>query len=351
MKSHLLVLRFSALGDVALAVPVVFAVAKAYPDVRITVVSQPFARTFFDDLAPNVNFMAADIKREYHGIHGLNALFRRLAAKQPTHVADLHGVLRATYLRLRFNLSNQHVAHIHKHRIRRRLLIAGPEHKRLEPLPTAIENYKEVFAQLGFPVETIDFHSIFGPEGGNLNMLPRTVGAKRSWEKWIGVAAFAAHEGKIYPPERMEQVIEKLIEAQPRARIFLFGKGKREDNIYNKWCERWPQCYFVSRNVETIFQELILMSHLDVMISMDSANMHLASLTGTRVVSIWGATHPYAGFLGWNQKESDAVQVDLPCRPCSIFGKKPCARGDFACMTTLMPETIAQKVLSVLAEE
>jgi ADP-heptose:LPS heptosyltransferase len=95
-------------------------------------------------------------------------------------------------------------------------------------------------------------------------------------------------------------------------------------------------------------QELILMSHLDVMISMDSSNMHLASLTNTPVVSIWGATHPYAGFMGWGQSEDNAVQIPLDCRPCSIFGQKPCLRGDYACMRNIAPETIVEKVEKVL---
>ena len=86
------------------------------------------------------------------------------------------------------------------------------------------------------------------------------------------------------------------------------------------------------------------MSYIDVMVSMDSANMHLASLVGTTVVSVWGATHPYAGFMGWNQKEENAVQVTLPCRPCSIFGNKPCRRGDYACLRQIEPSDIIQKI-------
>ena len=90
------------------------------------------------------------------------------------------------------------------------------------------------------------------------------------------------------------------------------------------------------------------MSHLDVMISMDSSNMHLASLTGTPVVSIWGATHPYAGFLGWGQTAENAIQIDLECRPCSIFGQKPCRRGDYACMNRIAPETIIERTNNIL---
>jgi ADP-heptose:LPS heptosyltransferase len=347
MKQHILVIRFSALGDVAMMVPVVYAVAQQYPDVRITVLSRGFARALFDGLAPNVNFMEADLKGEYHGVKGLNALYRRLVAKQFTHVADLHSVLRSEYLRMRFNLGRFHVQHINKHRKCRRRLVSSSR-KSLQQLPTSFENYLDVFTRLGFPVETIDFQSIFPAEGGNLNLLPKAIGQKRSWEQWIGIAPFAAHKGKMYPQEMMQQVISQLIALYPKARIFLFGRGKEEDEVFPKWVQQMPQCTDVGWHLETMHQELILMSHLDVMLSMDSANMHLASLTNTPVVSVWGATHPLAGFMGWKQKPENAIGLDLPCRPCSIYGQKKCKFGDYHCLTGIAPQTIVEKVAAVI---
>lgn len=349
-KEHILVIRFSAMGDVAMVVPVVYSLAQQYPHVRITVLSRTFARPLFEDLAPNVNFMAADLKKEYHGIKGLNALYRRLAAKQFTAVADLHNVLRSEYLRLRFNIGHYRVEHINKHRKGRRRITAKHA-KRLEQQPTSFENYVEVFKKLGYPVE-INFRSIF-PEGekGNLNMLPKGINVKNSFEQWIGIAPFAAHEGKVYPPRLTLQVIEQLLQKYPKARIFLFGRGQQEDQYFKEWCQRHPECLYVSHQLESLHQELILMSHLDAMVSMDSSNMHLASLTGTPVVSVWGATHPYAGFLGWGQSTDNIVQIDLECRPCSIYGQKPCRRGDYACMNGIAPETIVEKIEHILSNK
>ena len=132
----------------------------------------------------------------------------------------------------------------------------------------------------------------------------------------------------------------------------LFGeRGQQEEEWFSKWCQQYQQCTYVGHIVENMRQELILMSHLQVMVSMDSANMHLASLVHTPVVSIWGATHPYAGFMGWNQNPTNAVQVDLPCRPCSIYGNKPCMRGDMACMNQIKPEDIIQRIETVLKQK
>ena len=346
-KQHILVIRFSALGDGVMVVPVVYSLAIQYPNVRITVLSKPIARPLFDDLAPNVSFMEADLKGEYHGVKGLNSLYRRLAAKQFTHVADLHNVLRSGYLRLRFNIGRFRVEHINKHRSARRHLV-GHKKRAKQPLPTSFDNYLEVFSKLGFPIHQPSFTSIFPPEGGNLNLLPAIIGPKRSWEQWIGIAPFAAHPGKVYPPEKMEQVVRQLAQRYPKARFFLFGRGSQEEQYFDQWTKVLPQCVSASTHLETMHQELILMSHLDVMVSMDSANMHLASLTATPVVSVWGATHPNAGFLGWKQSPANAVGIDLECRPCSIFGQKPCKRGDYACLNNIGPEMIVDKVTRIL---
>ena len=115
------------MGDIAMTVPVVYALAQKYPHIRITFLSRPFARPFFEGLAPNVSFMSADIKGEYRGLSGLNSLYRRIVAKNFTAVADLHDVLRSSYLRLRFILANSRVEHIDKHRSERRKLVAQKE--------------------------------------------------------------------------------------------------------------------------------------------------------------------------------------------------------------------------------
>ena len=345
-KEHILVIRFSAMGDVAMVVPVVWSLAHQYPDIRITVLSRTFARPLFEDLAPNVGFMAADLKHEYRGIKGLNALYRRLAAKQFTAVADLHSVLRSEYLRMRFNMGRYRVAHINKHRKGRRR-ITSTSHKQLIQQPTSFQNYVDVFAKLGYPID-IQFHSIFPPKGGNLNMLPANMCVKNSFEQWIGIAPFAAHQGKTYPPRLMQQVIEHLLDKYPKGRIFFFGRGPQEDKYFTEWCEKYPRCINTAHQLDSLHQELILMSHLNLMISMDSSNMHLASLTGIPVVSVWGATHPYAGFMGWGQSTEHAIQIPLDCRPCSIFGNKPCLRKDYACMQNIAPESIVEKVESII---
>jgi len=339
-KEHILVIRFSALGDVAMTVPVVASLAREYPDVRITVLSRELVRPLFDGLPANVGFMSADLKGEHRGVRGLNALFRRLVAKRFTAVADLHDVLRSKYLRMRFNLADYRVEHIDKHRQEKRRLTSSKD-KDLRPLTSAMEAYADVFARLGYPIHDIRYEGHFDEP---LPMLDNPLRCS----PLIGIAPFAAHEGKIYPLPLMQQVIDLLCERHKDAAIFLFGGGQRETDVFHEWAARHAQCVVVADHLGGFSQELSLMSRLHAMISMDSANMHLASLAGTPVVSVWGATHPYAGFMGYDQSLDNAVQADLPCRPCSIYGSKPCRRGDWACLNTITPLSIVEKTERLL---
>lgn len=335
------------MGDVAMMVPVVQSLATTYSDTRITVLSSPFAKAFFSNIAPNVYFMAADVKHEYKGISGLNTLYRRLAAKHFTHIADFHGVLRSHFLRMRFNIARYKVAHIDKHR-RGQHRLTNIHNKQLTQQPTSFSNYADVLAKLGYPIK-ISFKSLFDESGAAPSLLPSSIAPKRDGEQWIGIAPFAAHKGKVYPARLMHQVIEALTKKHPDCRIMLFGRGTNESKHFTQWCEEFPQCTAVYQHAESMNDELALMSHLSVMVSMDSANMHLASLVAVPVVSVWGATHPYAGFMGYGQSTDNAIQLDLPCRPCSIFGQKECYRGDYACMNNIPPESIVAKVETIIS--
>lgn len=337
-----LLIRFSALGDVAMTLPVVWSLARQYPDLKITILSRKSFGALFELLPPNVDFIGADFKVEHRGVMGLHRLFYKvLNPLKFDYVADLHWVLRSMILGFRFRLAGIPIAHIEKGRAQKEKLTRRDE-KEFVPLRTSFERYADVFAKLGFPIK-FDFTSIF-EEKGDLSVISDFTGPK-GMDRWIGIAPFAKHKGKMYPLNKMEEIVA-YFEKQPQLKLFLFGAGSEEREVLNKWKAKYPLVLVAEGNLR-MKTELILMSHLDVMISMDSANMHLASLVGTPVVSIWGATHPFAGFLGWKQKESNCVQVDLDCRPCSVFGNKPCFRGDFACMNSIDTQTIIDCVEKV----
>lgn len=339
--ARILAIRFSALGDVAMTIPVLYSFAKAYPQHEIVVLSRKGMAPLFATAPSNLRFHGVDLKG-YKGLNGLASLYRELHVGHFDTVADLHDVLRTKYLRLRFRLNGVRVAAIDKGRADKRRLTAW-KHKVLKQLPTSFERYHEVFRRLGYSFP-LQFRSLFGEGKGDLSTLRSLIGEKGT-DRWIGIAPFAAHDAKMYPLERQAHIVEALTE-ESRCHLFLFGGGTREKEAMEQWERRYPHTTSLIGKLR-MNEELALMSHLDVMVSMDSANMHLASLVGTPVVSVWGPTHPYAGFMGWNQSMENVMQVDLPCRPCSIYGNKPCREGSHACMENQSVDDIVRKIKEV----
>lgn len=334
---RILVFRLSAIGDVAMTVPVIWSLSKTYPDTEITFVSQKFATGFIKHI-PSVKFFEADLKGRHKGFFGIFRLYFDL--KKLGHfdvVADLHDVIRTKIIRFLYKFSSSKIVVIDKGRKDKKSLcrIDGKDLRQLEPTTS---RYAKTLHEAGFNFK-LEFDYLF-----TKSLLPENVlniiGVKD--KKWIGIAPFAKHKGKIYPLELMENVLA-ILTSTSDAKILFFGGGSEEKRILEDWEKRYPNSLSLAGKF-SIEDEIKVISNLDVLVSMDSANMHFASLVNTPVISIWGATHPFAGFYGWNQNPRNAIQVDLSCRPCSIYGNKPCFRKDYACLYRIAPESIVSKI-------
>ena len=334
-----LITRFSAVGDVAMTIPLLYSLSETYPLHRFVFVSRERFGQFFINKPKNLDFIGIN-PDSYKGPHGLYKLYRELSALHPNMLADLHDVLRTKILRTYFRLfSRTKAASIDKgRREKKELTQAGNSCK--AQLRSTFKRYHDVFTALGLPFEP-RFTSLFEQDKGNIDDFASSIPTKGN-DHWVGIAPFARHKGKIYPLEKMEEVVA-LLSAQERIKLFFFGNGFEEEKIINSWCNKYPNTIaFIGKS--DFNGELRLISHLDTMLCMDSANMHMASLVGVPAISIWGATSPLAGFLGWQQRKEDCIELPLECRPCSIFGNKPCRRGDYRCMS-IAPKAIAEKVI------
>lgn len=340
--AKVLVIRLSALGDVAMLVPVISSVAAKYPQDRFFVMTRVAFVPLFENLSFNIVPIPVDTKGKHKGFIGLLKLVFSSLFSGYTQVADVHDVLRSKIIRWLMMLSGRKVRHIDKGREEKRKMI---ESKVLQPpLAHTTERYLKVFIDLGFPAE-ITFHSILDFASRDLSALGSIVGEKKG--TWIGIAPFARHKGKMYPEDKMEAVVKALSE-KDETEIFLFGAGLHEKEVLGQWATRYKHVTDLSGKL-SLDKELLLMSYLDVMVTMDSANMHLASLVRTPVVSVWGATHPSLGFYGYDQDIANAIQIDLPCRPCSVFGDLPCVlNGSYDCMKGISEQMILDKIQEVL---
>ncbi|MDR1092249.1 MAG: glycosyltransferase family 9 protein [Prevotella sp.] len=339
--AKVLVIRISSFGDVAMLVPVISSVAAKYPQDRFSVMTRKAFAPLFENLGFNINVLPFDIKGRHKGVLGLFRLVRRVSTLGFSHVADEHDVLRSKVIRFFMRLAGRKVAIIDKGRGEKNEMIGS---KYLDPpLKHTMQRYQDVFDKLGFPAP-MTFNNIFDFVPRNFTKLKAVAQSKEG--KWIGIAPFSKHKGKIYPLDKMENVVKRLSE-KANTTVFLFGSGIEEGRVISLWASEYPNVVNTMGKLN-LEKELLLISYLDAMLSMDSANMHLASLVQVPVVSIWGATHPSLGFYGFRQNIENAVQADLECRPCSVFGDLPCTRVDYACLERISEDMVIDRIDRVL---
>ncbi|MGM8360827.1 glycosyltransferase family 9 protein [Flavobacterium sp. ARAG 55.4] len=333
-------MRLSAMGDVAMTVPVLRAFVEQHPNIQITVVSRPFFKPFFDTI-PNVTFFAFDEKERHKGFLGLIRLFKDLRKLKIDAFADLHNVLRSKVVRTLFALSGKKIAAVDKGRKEKKALTRA-EKKVFVQLPTMFERHVKVFEELGFAV---DLSNPQFPEKAILSSeIISIIGENH--QKLIGIAPFAQYDSKVYPLDLMQEVISQLA-ANPQNKILLFGGGKKEIEILDSISKSCENVINMAGKIK-FQQELQLISNLDVMLSMDSGNAHIAAMLGVKVITLWGATHPFAGFSPFNQPVENALVSDrekFPLLPTSVYGSKE-VEGYQQAMRTITPDSIV-KILNI----
>jgi ADP-heptose:LPS heptosyltransferase len=336
----LLVIRLSAMGDAAMSVPVIRAFTEQYPGRKVIFVTRKLFNPFFEDIN-NLTLVNPDLKGKHKGIAGLYRLFRELKEEHsPDVVIDIHDVLRSKIVRAFFRLSGIPAFVIDKGRKEKKML-TRKDGKVLKPLKHSTDRYAETFGKAGFPLR------VDKKEKAERMPLSKDIEALlEGSSKKIGIAPFAMHVQKQYPVEKTKRLIHLL--ASKGHKVFIFGGGDKEKSAAHEMAGNTENIVPVI-GMFPLADEIRFISNLDLMISMDSANMHIAALTGIHIVSIWGATHPYAGFTPYiADSRSHIIQRnDLNCRPCSVFGNKPCHKEHMECCD-IMPEKIAGKCEEIL---
>ena len=326
------------MGDVAMVVPVLRALTTQHKNIQVTVLTRKFFEPFFRNL-PNVSILEADVKNTHKGIFGLYKLSKSIRKTGITQVADLHNVLRSNVLKT--FLIDKPFIQIDKGRKEKKQLTSGQVFKQLK---TTHKRYADVFSQLGYTVDLSN--PTFEPKAEITPELQQLIGFS-SDKKLIGIAPFAAHKGKMYDINQMEKVIDVLSKEH---QIILFGGGKKETDILNSLQDKFTNVISVAGKIN-LNQELDIISNLDVMLSMDSGNAHIAAMFGIQVITIWNVTHPYAGFYPFNQPENNALLADrnkYPKIPTSIYGNKYPEGYDQAANLTITPKMIIDKVKEII---
>lgn len=340
-SGHLLVIRLSAMGDVAMLVPVILALVKKYPEIKITLLTRARFAPIFKDIEA-VEVFEAEVKGKHKGLVGLYRLFRQLKKEGITAVADTHNVLRSSILKVFFSFTGVPYVQLDKGRTEKKQL-TSTNNKRFQQLKTTHQRYVDVFTKLGYPIK-LSSNDILEPTAlstENLGIVKDKI--------LIGIAPFAAYKGKTYPLQKVREVIGSLVTVE-NVQVVLFGGGKNEVDQLNELALGFGEMVINLAGKLPFKEELDVISNLHLMLAMDSGNGHLAANYGIPVVTLWGVTHPFAGFTPFNQVTENSLCADrkqYPLVPTSIYGNNYPESYEQA-ISSIATEKVVQRITTVL---
>lgn len=321
-------IRLSALGDVAMTLPFVYEICRQNPSGRFLFVTTPFPSKLFIDKPANLRTVVFRKKED----RTIPFALRLHKMARRAEVVDLHAVPRTRWITLVLRLLGHHVTTLDKPREARRRLLGRrfePEVPRSLYVPRMTQLYRETLGRARFPYD------------GEAKSL-----GKAETEKKIGLALFARHEGKMLLPTQEEELVALLSQNFPDFEIMLYGANETYE-LERRRELATPYSNVLVASHATFEDEMHEISSLACMVSMDSANQHIARFLGVPVVSLWMQTHPAAGFLPFGMTEEDCIGTDLECRPCSVYGNKPCRRRDWACKHRLDLGSVIERIKAV----
>ena len=334
MTSHILIIRLSAFGDVAMTVPAISVLRDNHPGVKITILTTEFFSTLYNQI-PNINFLF--FKPKHKSIYGLFHLSRQIMQINPDHIIDLHDVLRTKILRIFLAFKFNRILIIDKGRKEKKSLINGTIFRRLK---TMHQRYADVFSleKMNIDLELFNTYSKI-----NINNKIHEFDLNK---RLIGIAPFAGHNCKEYSLANILKLIDLI---GPSYQILIFGAPGEEEKKIKKISQEKTNTHIISSNY-SLSEQMAVISNLDVMISMDSANGHIASLFGVNVITIWGATHPFTGYSPFNQPNKNSIIPDLkkfPKVPVTIYGSK-CPKDYHNAINSIRPEIIFKRVKQIV---
>ena len=347
--SKTLIVRYTQIGDILILIPLIFSLGKQYPDDEFVVLTNPKFTGLFKQMPPNVSISPMVYRKKKIPLRGLLYLFNRyllllkisLSIKYDK-VAFLQTGTFDKQLRYFLSLRKSKIA-----KIDMKDFLSKEKFKRIirPGTPALFDLFVSTLSQLDYIGLKNEFDLSFYTQQDRRNSLLKKCNIEKH-KQLIGIAPFSRVKSKIYPLHKMEEII-RYYHQKDDIELLIIGGGPDEKSQAERWKEQYPKIISLIGAL-SFDEEISLISACSVVVSMDSANMHLASFVGIPVISIWGPSHPKLGYYPVNQDIENVVQKELPCSPCSFWGENPCTNTNkYECMD-IAPEIIIEKINALL---
>jgi heptosyltransferase II len=332
--SSSLVIQTSFLGDTVLTTPLLAQLANRGP---VDVVTTPASAALLANHPAVRAVIVYDKRGGDRGIRGLLRLARRLRASRYDVALLAQGSWRSAVLallagipsRIGFTSSTGRWLYTKRvpyrddlHHAARLLMLARPNGR--EPLPEELRPTLAPGDAERSAVDALLAQHAVQPGQPLVALAPGSVWATKRWP---------------YYPE-----LAKLLAS--RARLVVIGSGA-DATFAQAILAAEPSAIDATGRL-SLLASAELIGRCGVVVTNDSAPLHLASAMGTPTVAIFGPTVPGFGFGPLSPRASVVGRDTLPCRPCDRHGPQRCPLGHHRCMRDILPALVAERALTLL---
>jgi len=313
----ILIIRFSAMGDIIYTTPVIRCLKKQLPNCEIHFLTKPNFKYLLEH-NPYITHLHL-LKPE------LSKTIKELKAHNFHYIIDLHSSIRSALVKFCLGVK---ASTYQKQRFKKWLAI---KFKINNVLPTPlVDRYLKTVEFLGVKNdhEPIDY---FLPEN-NFNIkdfLPASF-----CSGYIAFVIGATHFTKRMPNSKVISILQKI----NLPVVLLGGKDVAKNGLeIAAICKNAISlCGDINLN-----QSVFLIKNASKVIGFDTGLTHISEAFDKPLVSIWGSTVPQLlGVQPYLVSQHYEAEVELPCRPCSKFGLAACPLGHFNCMYTIDEQPI-----------
>lgn len=340
---RILVFQTAFLGDVVLTLPTIQIVKQHFPEAEIDVVTTPVASSLLNNHPAITHVIQYDKRKTQRGLNGIISLARKLRLLQYDVAIAPHRSFRtATVLALsgipeRIGFSNTSGKIFYNHIVE------------YVPSRHEIERNYALLIPLGIQVKQKEFPSLY-PSLNDINTVNKFLFEREivHQDRMIAIAPGSVWNTKRWLIERYAQLA--LLLAHDGHEILIIG-GKEDAELGSAIVEatKHKQIHNATGRL-TLLQSAELIGRCKVLVTNDSAPLHIGVAMRTPVVAIFGATVPEFGFGPYGANDVVVETKGLSCRPCAIHGGKKCPIGTFECMKKIEVETVYEKVKATLSK-
>lgn len=340
----ILIVRFSSIGDIVLASPLIRALRAKFPQAQIDFL----VKTEYADLVRFNHHLSSTIELSRPDVAALRHVHAVVRKERYDVILDIHNSLRSRAVRLLSGAKKTFV--IDKQVLARFMLIHFKWNLYHEVMPVA-ERYLKTATPLGVRNDGKGLE-VFIPDETlfAVSSMMSKYRLDRS-DAVIGIAPSARHFTKMWLQERF---IEVAIETARNynGRVLLFGGTEdvvRCATITERVNETLGRAAAVNLAGKlSLLETAAALDVCDVVLSNDTGIMHLAAARQRNVVAIFGPTVREFGFFPYGTHADVIEHPDLACRPCTHIGSQQCPQGHFRCMNDISAQRVTQSVSTML---